>query len=503
MDFTSFLQESETYKTIPIINRFIADTLTPIQIFQNLKEEASFILESKDASSPWSRYSFIGLQPFLYITNRKDKFVVQNDKRHTVTSQPSLQAAYTYVQEMIKLKQLDEDIPFYGGAVGFISYDAVNSLDKVPVHKVNDLGLPLYHFLFCETLIVFDHHSRELSIIHLIRLTGNEDEACKVAMYEHGIAKINMYVKQLAQHKDVTRKLLPATYNKEVDFTGVASNYTKNQFVADVEKVKEYIRAGDVFQTVLSQRFEIPLKVSGFDLYRVLRSVNPSPYLFYIRFDDVEAVGSSPERLIQIHNKHLEIHPIAGTRRRGRTSDEDDALANDLLNDEKEKAEHYMLVDLARNDIGMVAEYGTVSVPTLMELGRFSHVMHLISKVTGRLRHDVHPIDALLKAFPAGTVSGAPKVRAMQIIQELEPCARNMYAGTVAYIGFDGNIDSCITIRTIIVKDHVAYVQAGAGIVADSVPELEYKETKNKASALIRTIQIAHELFGQEEKLHV
>jgi anthranilate synthase component 1 len=265
--------------------------------------------------------------------------------------------------------------------------------------------------------------------------------------------------------------------------------------------VKEYITAGDVFQTVLSQRFQVPITIKGFDLYRVLRFVNPSPYLFYIKLNDCEIVGSSPEKLIQVTNGHLEIHPIAGTRRRGKTKDEDQKLGDELLQDEKEQAEHYMLLDLARNDIGRVAKYGSIKVPMVKELHYFSHVMHLVSKVTGVIRDNVEPVEALLASFPAGTVSGAPKVRAMQIIQELEPVARNAYAGTVAYIGFDGNIDSCITIRTAILKDQTAYVQAGAGIVADSVPELEWKETINKASAVIKAIQLAEKTFSREERV--
>jgi anthranilate synthase component I len=284
----------------------------------------------------------------------------------------------------------------------------------------------------------------------------------------------------------------------EVNFDDIKSNYEKSKFMEDVEKVKEYIRSGDIFQAVLSQRFEIPITIDGFSLYRILRIVNPSPYLFYIRINDTELVGSSPERLIYIQDKHLEIHPIAGTRRRGKTNEEDRYFEEELKNDEKEIAEHYMLVDLARNDLGRVAEYGTVKTPTLMEVGRFSHVMHLISKVTAKKKENVHPIDALLSSFPAGTVSGAPKIRAMQIIKELEPNARGSYAGCVAYVGFDGNIDSCITIRTIMVKNNTAYVQAGAGIVVDSVPELEWKETCNKASAMLKTVQLAEKIFTEE-----
>ncbi len=360
-------------------------------------------------------------------------------------------------------------------------------------------------FFVCETIIAFDHHEKQLYFIHYERVNGDDAPEHLKAIYQFAEAKLNKYVSKLNQQVQPDNLSIDGINEFQVDFTKIRSNYEKSKFLSDVERVKEYIRAGDIFQGVLSQRFEIPIKTDGFSLYRILRMVNPSPYMFYIRFNDTELVGSSPERLIYIQNKHLEIHPIAGTRRRGKTVQEDLFFEEELKNDEKEKAEHYMLVDLARNDLGRVAEYGSVTTPTLMEVGRFSHVMHLISKVTARLKDDVHPMDALLSSFPAGTVSGAPKIRAMQIIQELEPTARGSYAGCVAYVGFDGNIDSCITIRTITVKNNIAYVQAGAGIVVDSVPELEWKETCNKASALLKTIQLAEMVFTkgglQDEKV--
>ncbi|MFF2904969.1 anthranilate synthase component I family protein, partial [Bacillus velezensis] len=268
-----------------------------------------------------------------------------------------------------------------------------------------------------------------------------------------------------------------------------------------VNKLKEYIKAGDIFQGVLSQKFDIPVSRHSFELYRVLRIINPSPYMYYIKLPDRDIVGSSPERLIRVHDRHLEIHPIAGTRRRGAGKKEDERLKKELMNDEKEKAEHFMLVDLARNDIGRVAEYGSVAVPEFTKVVSFSHVMHIISVVTGRLKQGVHPVDALMSAFPAGTLTGAPKIRAMQLLNELEPTSRETYGGCIAYIGFDGSIDSCITIRTMSVKNGTASVQAGAGIVADSVPEAEYEESCNKAGALLKTIQIAEDIFsGGEEK---
>lgn len=502
-NFSSFLENAQEYLTIPIVKRFFVDTITPIQIFQNLQEDASFLLESKDDASPWSRYSFIGLTPFLYVEESEGSFQIKNKEKETILSASHFREAFHLCMEMLKVKKTKLSLPFWGGAVGVMGYDSISTYEKVPEHEHNDLNLKRFSFMFCETMIAFDHDQKELTIIQLVRLKGNETKQELKTIFSDEYEKIDSIFNQIFSSNLKNEALQAIEPMTTVDFSDVASNYEKQQFLEDVKKIKEYIKAGDIFQAVLSQRFEIPISVQGFDLYRVLRMVNPSPYLFYVKLDDYELIGSSPERLIQIENGHLEIHPIAGTRRRGRSETEDSALAEELLADEKERAEHYMLVDLARNDIGRVAEYGSVNTPVLMELGRFSHVMHLISKVTGQLRNDVHPIDALISAFPAGTVSGAPKIRAMQILQELEPAARNIYAGTVAYLGFDGNIDSCIAIRTIVLKDQKAYVQAGAGIVADSVPELEYKETINKASALIKSIKLAEKMFHKEEKTYV
>jgi anthranilate synthase component I len=502
-EITSFLSDAVQYKTIPIVKRFFVDTVTPIQLFQNLENEASFLLESKDDESSWSRYSFIGLKPFLFIQENNGVFSMKNENQQKIMKKNSLKDAFEWVEEHLALKKVELDIPFSGGAVGYLGYDSISTFEKVDENPNKDLTIERQQFFFCETIIAYDHHSREMIFVHYVRLNGDENEHSKKAVLEHAHSKINMYLSKVLQTNYHQELILENEGVADVSFDGVKSNYEKDKFIDDVLKIKEYIAAGDIFQAVLSQRFEIPVKVTGFQLYRVLRTVNPSPYLFYIKIDDLEIVGSSPERLIKIDNSHLEIHPIAGTRRRGKTKLEDEELGVELMNDTKEQAEHYMLVDLARNDIGRVAKYGTVQTPVLMELGRFSHVMHLISKVTGVLSEEVDPIDALIAAFPAGTVSGAPKIRAMQILNEMEPTARNLYAGTIAYIGFDGNIDSCITIRTIILKDGVAYVQAGAGVVADSVPELEYEETRNKASALIKTIQIAQKTFREQEDLYV
>lgn len=496
--FTTFSEDSKHYRTIPIVEKYMVDTITPIQLFQLFKDEAVYLLESKDAESNWSRYSFIGLNPFLFIEESFGEFSILNEQRKTLSKSNSITSTFKELQNHLAIKLPDIDIPFVGGAVGYIGYDAVSIFEKVEKHKTNDLNQQNCMFFVCETIIAFDHHEKQLYFIHYVRVNGDEEEANLKATYMLAEAKLNKYVSMLNQKTQPEQLPLAISNSFDVNFDHIKSNYEKSKFLEDVEKVKEYIRAGDIFQGVLSQRFEIPLKTDGFSLYRILRIINPSPYLFYIRINDTELVGSSPERLIYIQNKHLEIHPIAGTRRRGKTVEEDQYFEEELKHDEKEKAEHYMLVDLARNDLGRVAEYGSVTTPTLMEVGRFSHVMHLISKVTAKLKEEVHPMDALLSSFPAGTVSGAPKIRAMQIINELEPNARGSYAGCVAYVGFDGNIDSCITIRTITVKNNTAYVQAGAGIVVDSVPELEWKETCNKASAMLKAIQLAEKVFSEE-----
>lgn len=501
-DQQTFLEEASQYLTIPIIKKMYVDSITPVDLFQNLQKEAIYLLESNESSSEWSNYSFIGLQPFLTIHEQDGMYELQDQKGDCFYKGDTFKETFQTAQNLLKVKVPNIDLPFKGGAVGFLGYDAVSLLEKVPSHSYNDLGMSRCHFAFCETILAYHHEKKEVIIVHYIRLDGSETEEEKERLYESAQQKIKAYFHG-ALRKNDEQPLMFEQDLTPVSFDDVESTYEKEKFLQDVENIKEYIRSGDVFQAVLSQRFKIPVSISGFDIYRVLRLVNPSPYLFYLNMNGIELIGSSPERLIQIHDGHLEIHPIAGTRRRGRTYEEDQQLGEELLADEKERAEHYMLVDLARNDIGRVAEYGSVNTPVLMELVNFSHVMHLISKVTGRLAENVHPIDALLAAFPAGTVSGAPKVRAMQILAELEPTARNVYAGTVAYLDFDGNIDSCIAIRTILLKDCNAYVQAGAGIVADSVPELEYKETKNKASALIKTIQLAEKIYQKEGNLYV
>jgi len=497
--FEQFLDDCKKFKTIPIINQFYIDTLTPIQIFNAFQKEAVYILESNDEQSKWSNYSFIGIHPKYFIKECMGEFALLDEKNRKVMGDKSLSRLFKKYEQHLQVKKINVDIPFTGGAVGQIGYDSISLFEKVPVHPKANLNNSICELVVCQTVIAYDHHQKQISFIYHVFLLGNENERELKQKYDQAIQEISSFVEKIKKSKPLEKTFI-SSMKQEVSFEGVESNYTKEKFLNDVLKIKEYIRAGDIFQAVLSQRFELEVTTTGFDLYRVLRIVNPSPYMFYMKLSSQELIGSSPERLIHIQNGKLEIHPIAGTRRRGITKEEDQRLGENLLLDEKELAEHYMLVDLARNDIGKVSKYGTVQTPVLVELTYFSHVMHLISKVTGELLENVHPIDALVSAFPAGTVSGAPKIRAMEIIHELEPTPRESYAGCVLYIGFDGNIDSCITIRTISLKKNKAYVQAGAGIVADSKPQLEWKETRNKARALIQTIQLAEQLFSEKVK---
>lgn len=497
----SFLHDSATYKTVPIVGHFFADTVTPIQLFQQLEKDAVFLLESKDEQSPWSRFSFIGLTPIFFITEQQGKYTVANQEQRIISELDSLKQAFDAAIDVIQVAPIDVPIPFKGGAVGYISYDAVEVFEPI-LNQGEAVEEEKLHFVFCETIIAYDHVNKELYIVHHAKTNGQQEEASRI--YEAEIKKMNALVENMTKVTADHQLLTPPNMKEEVQYDQVTSNYEKHAFLQDVEKIKEYIRAGDIFQAVLSQRFERDITVTGLELYRVLRMINPSPYLFYVKVNGYEIVGSSPERLVQVQDSHVEIHPIAGTRPRGKTETEDEQLAEDLLADEKERAEHYMLVDLARNDIGRVAKYGTVETPTLLEIGKFSHVMHIISKVTGKLSDVVHPIEALQSSFPAGTVSGAPKIRAMEILHEIEPTKRGIYAGAIGYLGYDGNIDSCIAIRTMVIKDKKVYVQAGAGIVADSVPEKEWEETRNKAKALIKAIQVAEEMFSKKvEVRHV
>src|SRR5262245_32918678 len=474
------LEEVKTLKSqgnvIPVYKSVIADFLTPVSAFLKLEKDRphAFLLESVEGGERIARYSFLGVEPFL-ITRYRDgqpaSFI--DDLRETMNRFKS-----------VKLPNLP---PFTGGAVGYFGYDMVRTIEDIPKTGVNDLGLDDAVMMFYKTVLAFDHLRHQIHIISNVLVDDSQDSID--AQYQRAVAEIQASEEQLRSPLEV-----PAITRHDGD-VAVRSNFAKPDYLDSVAKAKEYIAAGDIFQVVLSQRFEVDLPVSPFEIYRALRIVNPSPYMYFLKMPETMIVGSSPEMLVRVRDRDIEYRPIAGTLPRGASAAEDEANAEKLRNDEKERAEHIMLVDLGRNDVGRVSQYGTVKVEELMFIERYSHVMHLVSSLHGELRDGVDCWDALMACFPAGTVSGAPKVRAMEIIDELEPTKRGVYAGAVMYADFSNNLDSCIAIRTLVVRGAKGYIQAGGGIVADSVPENEYMETVNKSRALIRAINLAQRGF--------
>jgi len=384
-----------------------------------------------------------------------------------------------------------EGLPrFFGGAVGYIGYDMVRFFERLPEMAVDDLNLPDCAFMFVDTLIAFDHVRRRMMVIALAFV---EDDPMKA--YDDAVERIEEAISKLKSPLPAIRLLEHKPHIVPGEEVEIRSNFTPDRFIEAVERAKEYIRAGDVIQVVLSQRLSFPMRVDPFRFYRALRMVNPSPYMFFLRFGDLKLAGSSPEMMVRVEGRIAQTRPIAGTRPRGKTPEEDKLLEKELLSDPKERAEHIMLVDLGRNDLGRVCEYGSVKVDELMVVERYSHVMHIVSNVVGRLRPDKNAFDVIRACFPAGTLSGAPKVRAMEIIEELEPVRRGPYGGAVGYFSFAGDADTAITIRTLVAKGGVGHVQAGAGIVADSIPEREHEECMNKAMALLKALDMAESDF--------
>ncbi|MHA7963591.1 anthranilate synthase component I [Paenibacillus sp. CAU 1782] len=485
-----------TFNLIPIVRHVMADTETPISIFQHFaREEHAFLLESVEGGAKWARYSFIGSDPFLKLHGKNGKMVLEHGGETTVLNDKPIELLKAKLRSF-RSPALPELPPFTGGAIGFFGYDLLQYYENLPPHSTDDLGMDDLQFMFCDQVIVFDHFKQQLQIIGNVHIPEGATDAEIEAAYNKTSTKLEGLISRLRE----PMKSLPSisgTYPLDPELGNVQSNLTKEQFIANVESAKEYIRAGDIFQVVLSQRFSIETEVDPLAVYRVLRTMNPSPYMYYLKMGEEIIVGTSPEALVKIRGDHVETRPIAGTRPRGATPEEDEALERDLLSDEKERAEHLMLVDLGRNDIGRVSRFGTVKCDSFMEIERYSHVMHIVSNVSGKLSPDKDFFDAFISCLPAGTVSGAPKLRAMEIIAELENEARGAYAGAIGYLGFGGTMDTCITIRTIIFKNGKAYVQSGAGIVWDSVPENEYMETVNKAKALLKAIRAAEASFGQ------
>ncbi|MBN2062450.1 MAG: anthranilate synthase component I [Deltaproteobacteria bacterium] len=467
---------------IPVYTELLADTETPVSAYLKIKDKGySFLLESADGGKHWGRYSFIGYKPFLIVSSRDGEILVrEGDKKETIKGIENPLLKLRELNSAFKPVTLKDLPPFQGGFVGYINYDIIRKWEHLPGIIPEDRELPETIFTVCRRMIIFDHYSHMIRIVAFARpeaggdIRSGYDTACK---------EIDETIRELKQPLNTdmdSNKLL---------LTPMECNFRKEDFKKAVEKAREYITSGDVIQVVLSQQFSAKAEGDVFSLYRNLRSVNPSPYMFYLNFDDVKLIGASPEILVRLTDRKIELRPIAGTRQRGATTEEDQSLEKELIEDPKERAEHIMLVDLGRNDVGRVAEPGSVKVPRLMEIERYSHVMHIVSRVEGILRKDNDCFDLFMSAFPAGTVSGAPKIRAMEIISELEPSPRGPYAGAVGYFGFNGNMDFCITIRTISIIRNRLSIQVGAGIVYDSSPEKEHEETLRKAGALFKTIE--------------
>jgi anthranilate synthase component I len=479
--FEEFKELAQRGTFVPVYKELMADMLTPVSAFLKIAEHAdhAFLLESVEGGEHVGRYSFLGKDPFLILRSKRGKTIVDRAGQTSESDQPFIAT----VREMMAgfHSPFVPGLPrFTGGAVGYLGYDAAAWFEPVDLQQTTAVDEEA-GFMFFDTVLAFDHVRHRILIIANARITGDEDLE---SLYQFACAKIEFV------ERDLDRALSKAPPTDGAAFE-VTSNVSRGEFEQMVRTAKEYIAAGDIYQVVLSQRFEAPLSADPFTVYRALRHVNPSPYMYFLKVGGRSIVGSSPEMLVRVEGRRVETHPIAGTRPRGRNEEEDVRLAEELKRNEKERAEHVMLVDLGRNDVGRVSEYGSVRVPTYMTLERYSHVMHLVSIVEGKLDSSHDRLDALVACFPAGTVSGAPKVRAMEIISELENRRRGVYAGAVGYLDFAGNLDFCITIRTVLIENGRAYVQAGAGIVADSNPAAEYEETRDKARAVIRALELA------------
>ncbi len=490
-DFKQFSRLAREATLVPVVKSVSADLLTPVSAFLAIAadEPHAFLLESVERGEQIGRYTFLGARPYMRVKASEGTVEIIRGRRREMLREN----IFKVVKKLLREHQPASVAglpPFTAGAVGYFAYDVVRQLEKIGEHAQNDLGLPDAELMFFDRLLAFDHLRHQ---IHIMAAADVKRESPRRA-YDRAVRDINALERKLAAG------LSPALWRKSNKAkTGklkVNAGTRRDNFLRSVARCKEYIAAGDIFQVVLSQRMDFTPEVAPFDLYRSLRQVNPSPYLYFLRMNDLQGnqthiLGSSPEMLVRVTGRKLEYRPIAGTHPRGRDEAEDLRLEEKMRTDEKERAEHVMLVDLGRNDLGRVSEYGSVKVKDLMYVERYSHVMHLVSALEGTLRKDLDALDAFAACFPAGTLSGAPKVRAMQIIEELEPTRRGIYGGSVLYADFAGNLDSCIGIRTLLMRGKKAYLQAGAGIVADSDPASEFQESLNKAQAVLRAVEKA------------
>jgi anthranilate synthase component 1 len=487
--FQEFQRLAKQGNLIPVYDVFSADLLTPVSAYLRIAQGArySFLLESVEGGEKIARYTFAGANPEEVFRYANGACVLESRDRIVWEEKDPVTFLRAHMERYrpVRLPGLP---PLIAGAIGYFSYDMVRLIERLPKRLRDEIGLFDAMLMFYHGLIAFDHVQHRLWIVRNVYTDGPRSLRSK---YDAAVKEIENTRKLLEQPvaEEKPKKSAKSAGAGKIE---IASNFAKPAYLEAVRKAKEYIRAGDIFQVVISQRFSAKTSAAPFEIYRKLRALNPSPYLFYLQLNDVAVVGSSPEMLVKVQGRDVFYRPIAGTRWRGKDEAEDQRLEREMLVDEKERAEHIMLVDLGRNDLGRVCEYGSVHVEKLMTVERYSHVMHLVSSLRGTLREDVDCFDALMACFPAGTVSGAPKVRAMEIIEELEKTRRGIYAGGILYLDFAGNLDSCIALRTMVIKNGVAYIQAGGGIVADSTPIGEYEESVNKSKALVRALEAAH-----------
>jgi len=482
LTFNEFQDLSRECTTIPVYKHILADMLTPVAAWVHLskKAEYAFLLESVEKGNQYSRYSYVGINPQKILMHKDGHTSITENGQSINVTTPFLDLLRE-TQSKYNMVKLPE-IPFFtGGLVGYLGYETIAWVEDIPTHNESQLNVPDSVFMLFEDMIAFDHLKGSALVISNVKVDPNHDLK---EQFDEAHLRVDAIGELL--HSDVDYQT-PV----RVEQSTVSSNFDQDSFESAVLKAKEHIKDGDIFQLVLSQRFERQTSVEPTTLYRALRTINPSPYMFHLKIKDFDIIGASPELLVKVEDGIVEIRPIAGTRQRGKTDEKDKALAEDLINDEKECAEHLMLLDLGRNDVGRVSEYGSVTIPENMVIENYSHVMHIVSDVKGKLAEDKDPFDALMSGFPAGTVTGAPKIRAMEIIHELEPNRRDIYSGAVGFFDFTGNVNTCITIRTMIMKNGTVHFQSGAGIVHDSDPTKEFDETVNKAKAIMAAIDFA------------
>jgi anthranilate synthase component I len=486
--FKEFCRFAEQGNLIPIYQELLMDLETPLSFFKRLeRDDYSFLLESVEGSERWARYSFLGTRPQCIFKARGNQVdIIETGKKTSFTTESPLKS----LEELLRGCQavtVPGVPPFFGGALGYVAYNAVEQFHEIADGKKDPLALPEIFFIFVQTLVAFDNLKHTIKVIDNVRVDQHKNLR---QAYDRASERIQKVISSL-QRKP--RGIEPRDLTQTQGNRKFRSNLTQEEFRNAVIRAKEYIKAGDIIQVVLCQRLETQTASDPFEIYRALRFINPSPYMFYLELEDLRVIGSSPETMVRLTGDTIELRPIAGTRRRGATPEEERELEADLMADPKERAEHIMLVDLGRNDVGRVAEIGSVEVNELMAIERYSHVIHIVSNVRGKLAADMTPFDLFVSAFPAGTVSGAPKIRAMQIISELEPEKRGLYAGAIGYFGYNGNLDTCIVIRTIVMRGKRVLINAGAGIVADSDPDTEYQETLNKARAMLKAVDLAEQ----------